>query len=56
MKTYRVKHGKTIVDDVGNVVAHCTWKNAAARIAKLLNNDAPPRLLRSDQTLRSRSG
>ena len=53
MKKYLVKDGKTVIDDVGNIVARCIWKNAAKRIANLLNADAPPRLLRSDQTLRT---
>lgn len=37
MKKYSVKNDKIIVDDVGNIVAKCTWKNAARRIVKLLN-------------------
>lgn len=37
MKKYLVKDGKTVVDDVGNIVARCIWKNAAQRICRLLN-------------------
>lgn len=40
MKKYVVKDGKIVMDDVGNVVARCIWKNAARRIAKLLNADS----------------
>jgi hypothetical protein len=38
MKKYSVKDDKTIVDNVGNVVAVCIWKNAARRIVRLLNS------------------
>jgi hypothetical protein len=41
MKKYLVtKDGKTIVDDLGNAVAVCTWKNMARRIVKALNAKA----------------
>jgi hypothetical protein len=39
MKKYLVKDNKVIVDDVGNIVAVCTWKNAARKIVRLLNRE-----------------
>lgn len=45
MKRFSVKRGRAlkdwrVMDAVGNVVAKCTWQNAARRIARLLNADA----------------
>jgi hypothetical protein len=39
MKKYLVKDNKVIVDDVGNVVAVCTWKNMARKIVRALNKE-----------------
>lgn len=44
-RKYSVKKGAAfkdwrVMDDVGNLIAKCTWRNAARRIAKLLNADA----------------
>lgn len=43
MKKYQLSAAdpRIVMDDVGNTVARCIWKNTARRICRLLNQHGP---------------